>query len=513
MRTFDRLFEKYGIGRQLDELMPAYITEGETFDTDCFERISLNESEEKLPTKYPVKDAPKVKGWFGLISVRYMMKVRAIRKLCIQYINSYVENALNVAKNLDKVNMFEEMRNLATDLAMSYDDKKNRERSVNTKAGLAFLSGDKALQDKLSAILGQIDTHAQKSDQLKEWADLMKLKSKEIACNVVYNETREIIEKEASEKEKRELKEIDKEFIEAGKGAEEALAEGAEKTKKNKEVHELKESFKKKLKGKTGDDVPQELRDKNGKFSTQKFNKLAKTDNGLKQLQKLLDGLNESASYVITSFDAFNESLMSKMDYAVIEIQHFDDIEKRWCVDVWKTHNQTEKGKTVAYVYEDGDVEFIDPKAEKSRQVHQEIIHFLKTHYKWYTSGKKFNESLSGTSEMVIKNSNTNFPKFDVPEADVDIVEYIKSRYREVWGCDEKWNDLYGGNWRCYSFLDRRDRYDFYMNDEYFGTIISKGKLHKRSEAEGDARRLIGTIMQDAQRNRKEDEDNWLLQM
>lgn len=393
MRTFDRLFEKYGIGRQLDELMPVYITEGETFDTDCFERISLNESEEKLPTKYPVKDAPKVKGWFGLISVRYMMKVRAIRKLCIQYINSYVENALNVAKNLDKVNMFEEMRNLATDLAMSYDDKKNRERSVNTKAGLAFLSGDKALQDKLSAILGQIDTHAQKSDQLKEWADLMKLKSKEIACNVVYNETREIIEKEASEKEKRELKEIDKEFIEAGKGAEEALAEGAEKTKKNKEVHELKESFKKKLKGKTGDDVPQELRDKNGKFSTQKFNKLAKTDNGLKQLQKLLDGLNESASYVITSFDAFNESLMSKMDYAVIEIQHFDDIEKRWCVDVWKTHNQTEKGKTVAYVYEDGDVEFIDPKAEKSRQVHQEIIHFLKTHYKWYTSGKKFNES------------------------------------------------------------------------------------------------------------------------
>ena len=394
MRRFEELFEKYSIGRQLDELMPAYIKEDmDMLDTECFECISLNESEEKLPTKYPVKDAPKVKGWFGLISVKYMMKVRAIRKLCIQYINSYVESSLNVAKNLDKVKMFKKMKNLATELAMSYDDKKNSERSVNTKSGLAFLSGDKALQDKLEAILAQIDTHAQKSEQLKQWADLMKLKSKEIACNVVYHETRDIIEKEANAEEKNQLKELDNEFVEAGKGAEEALAEGAEKTKKNKEIHDLKEEFKKKLKDKTGDDVPQELRGKNGKYSAQKFNKLAKTDNGLKQLQNLAKTLKESMGYVITSFDAFNESLMNKMDYAVIEVQHFDDIEKRWCVDVWKTHNQMEEGKTVAYVYEDGDVEFIDPEAEQSRQVHQEIINFLKTQYKWYTSGKKFNES------------------------------------------------------------------------------------------------------------------------
>ncbi len=357
MRTFDRLFEKYGIGYQLDELMPAFVNESEMLDTDCFERISLNESEEKLPTKYPVKDAPKVKGWFGLISVRYMMKVRAIRKLCIQYINSYVESALNVAKNLDKVKMFKEMRNLATDLAMSYDDKKNHERSVNTKSGLAFLSGDKALHDKLEAILGQIDTHAQKNDQLKEWADLMKLKSKEIACNVVYHETREIIEKEATEKDKAELKEIDDEFVEAGKGAEEALAEGAEKTKKNKEINELKEEFKKKLKGKSGDGIPQELRDKNGKFSYLKFNRIVKSEGGLARLKKIADGIKDSnddnggegkdvkegIGYVITSFDEFhriNEARERRYTFTFIDMDGDEQCESFYDVDETGAYNQ-----------------------------------------------------------------------------------------------------------------------------------------------------------------------------
>lgn len=261
MTLMDELFEKYNVLEQLNAYMPQ-------FDT-------INESEEKLPTKYPVKDAPKVKGWFGLISIKYMSKVRNIRKLCIQYINSYVESSLNIIKKLDKVKMIDGVTNLANELAMSYADKKNRERTVNTEAGLAFLGGDKALKDKLDAILAQIDTHAQKSDQLKEWADLMKLKSKEIACNIVFNETNAIIDKDASEKEKAKMEEARKKMEEAEKGVETQMNEISEKTMEvGKRIELYRKALTEYYKDKEGEDLPEYLAN-NGKFDQKKLESLS----------------------------------------------------------------------------------------------------------------------------------------------------------------------------------------------------------------------------------------------
>ena len=323
MKNINLLFEKYNVNEQLDAFMPRF-TDNDTIN------------EEKLPTKYPVKDAPKVKGWFGLISVKYMAKVRNIRKLCISYINTYVEKALDVVENLDKVKMFSEMKNLATDLAMSYDDKKSNERSVNTKTGLAFLGGDKAMAEKLDAILAQIDKYAEKNEQLKLWADLMKLKSKEIACNIIYHETREIIEKNASEADKKKLKETDKQFIEAGEGANKALEKGAKKTEDaHKRIDMYRKAITEYYEEKEGDELPDEISD-GGKFSQKKLESLSnvalaeiigsisdeKERTELMKKHKITDkdleadefkkdngddekDTNESLSYVMTSYDAF----------------------------------------------------------------------------------------------------------------------------------------------------------------------------------------------------------------
>ena len=61
--------------------------------------------EENKPIEYPVKDAPKVSGYFGFIGLKYMKRVRNIKKLCVEYINTYVDGSLNVANKIDKVDL------------------------------------------------------------------------------------------------------------------------------------------------------------------------------------------------------------------------------------------------------------------------------------------------------------------------------------------------------------------------------------------------------------------------
>lgn len=173
------------INEELDSLMP---------------QAALNEANK---IEYPVKDAPSIKGYFGFIGLKYMKRVKNIKKACVEYINTYVEGAMNVANNIDKVKLTDELENnLASDIGYKGDgiSTQNKEISANTLTGVSFIAGDKALKDKLASILKSIATYASKSESLKEWANLIVEKSKQIACQIVFDKAKEKIDAKDAER-------------------------------------------------------------------------------------------------------------------------------------------------------------------------------------------------------------------------------------------------------------------------------------------------------------------------
>ncbi len=164
-------------------------------------------------TEQYVDKAPKVNGYFKFISIKYMKRVADIKKMCIEYINTYVDGALNLAKNMDDVKLKEAQDRLSNDnsesLAKSLDFKKagastdNQEKEAETKSGVLFLTGDKALSDKLKAIVGKIKVRSSKSDALTEWSDLMLLQSKIQANDIIYEKTAEMLKEGKDEQMKK----------------------------------------------------------------------------------------------------------------------------------------------------------------------------------------------------------------------------------------------------------------------------------------------------------------------
>ena len=151
------------------------------------------------------KDAPKIKGYFKFISVRYMKRMHDIKKLCVEYINTYVESCLNVAKNMDDVRIMDEQNKdtLAKDLEFSKSgvSTNGTQKSATSKEGVLFLTGDKALLDKVNAIADKISARAQKNKMLMEWANLMLIQSKITANDIVRKETTKLLKEEKNRKE------------------------------------------------------------------------------------------------------------------------------------------------------------------------------------------------------------------------------------------------------------------------------------------------------------------------
>lgn len=179
-------------------------------------------------TEYPVKDAPKVKGFFGFIGLKYMKRVKNIKKLCVEYINTYVEGSMNVANNMDSVKLTGALENLATEVGFKSSgfNTYGKEKGASTKEGVAFLTGDRAIMDKLTSIKNQIGIYASKSASLKAWAGLMLEKSREIACDIVFNKTKEMI------KDEDKVKELEAEFEKYKAEKEEEIEEMRKTTEK-----------------------------------------------------------------------------------------------------------------------------------------------------------------------------------------------------------------------------------------------------------------------------------------
>ena len=144
---------KKRINEDLDRYMPQCV-------------VMLNEAKAEKGTKDHVTKAPKVNGYFKLISVRYMKRVSDIKKMCIEYINTYVDGALNVAKNMDDVKLCKGIDSLSKDLDFEAVgiSTNNAKKTSDNKSGVLFLTMDKALKTKLDTIVEKIRERAKKSE-------------------------------------------------------------------------------------------------------------------------------------------------------------------------------------------------------------------------------------------------------------------------------------------------------------------------------------------------------------
>ena len=135
-----------------------------------------------------------------------MKRVSDIKKMCVEYINTYIDGALNVAKNMDDVKLSEGIDSLSTDLnfeAVGISTNDEKKKSDN-KAGVLFLTMDKALKTKLDTIIAKIRERSKKSEMLQEWATLMVLQSKIIANDIIIEETTKMLKDETAKKEQEE---------------------------------------------------------------------------------------------------------------------------------------------------------------------------------------------------------------------------------------------------------------------------------------------------------------------
>jgi len=224
MNTNENISSRYQnyIEERLNELMPDFEPINEANDS---ERKEANADFKELH----VKDAPKVKGYFKMISIRYMKRVSDIKKMCIEYINTYIDSCLNVAKKMvDEEGGELKLIDGQDSLAKSMNFKKEgvstngQEKEADTLKGVLFLTGDKALQDKLTAILKKIRLRAQKSESLLEWSELMIEQSKIISNEIVFEECNKMIKDESKRKDKdKEFAEVKKQFDEQCKQTEE----------------------------------------------------------------------------------------------------------------------------------------------------------------------------------------------------------------------------------------------------------------------------------------------------
>lgn len=262
--------------------------------------------EENKPIEYPVKDAPKVSGYFGFIGLKYMKRVRNIKKLCVEYINTYVDGSLNVLRKMDKAKTLKGAETLATEIeygATGFSTNK-KEKRADSKVGVAFLTSDKAILDKLKSIENQIKIYASKSAALTEWATLMVQKSNMIGAQIVYDKASETLDENDKERLDEEIKDaIDK---------------------KDKELEEYKKKTEEKIKGfeKYGD-VSQMNHDV---FSKGDIEKIGNTD--YKQELEVYGNDTELGKNRVAFYSKNNWNLKEVIDNTVLDSVIQSDVVK-----------------------------------------------------------------------------------------------------------------------------------------------------------------------------------------
>ena len=90
-------------------------------------------------------------------------------------------------------------------------------------------------------------------------------------------------------------------------------------------------------------------------------------------MNKRLIRLTESDLHRIVK-ESVNRILRENADYAEVRSDYYDEKRGATAIDAWKLFRDSDNdGETVAYVYDDGRVEWINPNARNSQRVNDEI--------------------------------------------------------------------------------------------------------------------------------------------
>jgi hypothetical protein len=95
--------------------------------------------------------------------------------------------------------------------------------------------------------------------------------------------------------------------------------------------------------------------------------------NESRNMNKKLIRLTESDLHMIVK-ESVNRILRESTDYAEVRSDYYDEERGATAIDAWKLYRDSDNdGETVAYVYDDGRVEWINPNARNSQRVNDEI--------------------------------------------------------------------------------------------------------------------------------------------
>ena len=90
-------------------------------------------------------------------------------------------------------------------------------------------------------------------------------------------------------------------------------------------------------------------------------------------MNKKIIRLTESDLHKIVK-ESVNRILRESTDYAEVRSDYYDEERGATAIDAWKLYRDSDNdGETVAYVYDDGRVEWINPNARNSQRVNDEI--------------------------------------------------------------------------------------------------------------------------------------------
>lgn len=65
------------------------------------------------------------------------------------------------------------------------------------------------------------------------------------------------------------------------------------------------------------------------------------------------------------------------MEVSEVRINFYNESKKHWCVDVWHTDDDNEEGEVVAYIDDNGNIQWLNEQAKDNEIIQEEIETFL----------------------------------------------------------------------------------------------------------------------------------------
>lgn len=104
---------------------------------------------------------------------------------------------------------------------------------------------------------------------------------------------------------------------------------------------------------------------------------------------------------------SYFDKIREQSRFAEVEINHYDDIERAFCVDAWETDDDNEEGKVVAKINLKGEIQWEDDTAKDDVFVKDTIERFFDRHY--FYGKENLETDLAKRLEMMCREDRNDF--------------------------------------------------------------------------------------------------------